>query len=197
MRDHPEGARGLIPMQGTAGGTLGTFLDWKGSRGMVRASASLSRNLSSVAGWLPGLFFRGPLPSRLAYRLSLVDGQIISRGDFLVYLRHLGVMDWRVFLETVLEADAHDAWDVLQRITIPTLVMAAERDLFTPLRLSQQMRETIPHCQLVMLEGGTHAAPLEQHGKITTTVDRFLRDRVYPDLALPPLAGPAAPRPGP
>ncbi len=187
QRTRPEASRALIPMLGSAGGTLKTFMDTPWTSGMMRYTRSAVRRTSRVSRWLPHLAFHGPLPPVVATRLALVDRHYISRVDFLSYLKHLGHINWHVFVETAVAADEHDAWDALPDIEVPVLVVAAEHDLFTPLHLSRRMARILPSSELLVLVGGSHAAPLEQPTRIKLGVDRFLRRRVYPELDLAPI----------
>ena len=102
-----------------------------------------------------------------------------SREDMVKYLAHIARLDLRVFLHNVLEVQKHDAWDVLPRITVPALIVAAERDAFTPMWLSRKIVDTIPNAELLVLADATHAALIEQPENIHHRVDRFLRQRVY------------------
>ncbi len=188
-RLYPEAARALIPMLGSAGSTLSTFMNQPGTSALMRRTRGVVRGTSWVSRWLPQLAFHGPLPPRIARRLALVNRHTISRVDFQSYLKHLGDINWHVFVETAVAADEHDAWDTLPRIQVPVLVVAAERDLFTPLHLSRRMARILPNSELLVLEGGSHAAPLEQPDRIEARVDRFLRLQVFPELELRPIPG--------
>ena len=52
--------------------------------------------------------------------------------------------------------------------------MAGEKDTFTPASLSTFMAETIPKAELLVVEGGTHAAPIEAHERINARITEFL-----------------------
>jgi pimeloyl-ACP methyl ester carboxylesterase len=80
---------------------------------------------------------------------------------------------------TMLEnAGEHTAEDLLETIGVPTLVIAAERDTFTPPELAAQMAERIPGGELFVLRGGSHAAVIEQPEAIVLRMEKFLRERV-------------------
>jgi pimeloyl-ACP methyl ester carboxylesterase len=57
---------------------------------------------------------------------------------------------------------------------VPTLIIAGDRDGFTPARLSERMRDEIPGAELLMIEGGSHTAPLERPHLVGDTVLAFL-----------------------
>ncbi len=73
---------------------------------------------------------------------------------------------------------AHTAWDHLPHVDVPTLIIAGERDKFTPAWLSRKMAEHIPGAELMLVPLGTHTAPLEYRELVELRVERFLRDRL-------------------
>ncbi|MFN7135022.1 MAG: alpha/beta fold hydrolase, partial [Myxococcales bacterium] len=102
----------------------------------------------------------------------------IRRDDFMPYFHHLGVMDPVVFLRTLASAAAHSAWDDLPGIRVPTLIIAGERDRFTPMWLSERMHGAIPGSELLVVPSGSHTAPIELPELIALRIERFLKDRL-------------------
>jgi pimeloyl-ACP methyl ester carboxylesterase len=78
------------------------------------------------------------------------------------------------FLTLLAAAGTHSATDVLPSVDVPVLIVAGDCDGFTPSALSRAMYEAIPGAELLMVEGGTHTAPLERPELVAGTVDRFL-----------------------
>jgi pimeloyl-ACP methyl ester carboxylesterase len=121
----------------------------------------------------------GRVPAGLAYRMATmsreVDALAIREEDFRHYWEHVSVMDPDVFLAMLRLAGEHSAEDVLARITVPALVIAAERDTFTPPELATHMAEQIPGAELMLVRGGSHAAPVEQPVAMQMRIDEFLR----------------------
>ncbi|MEW5826908.1 MAG: alpha/beta fold hydrolase [Candidatus Bipolaricaulota bacterium] len=62
----------------------------------------------------------------------------------------------------------------LRRLTMPTLLLAAEEDLLTPQRVMEEMAEAIPQAEFVSLPGAGHGACLERPGDFLTVVIGFL-----------------------
>jgi pimeloyl-ACP methyl ester carboxylesterase len=93
-------------------------------------------------------------------------------------MEHLGHMDARVFLRMVdLMAD-HDLEDWLPNVKVPTLVIAGEKDLFTPLHRSYRMAELIDDSELLVLAEASHAAIVEHPQTINQRIDRFIEERL-------------------
>ena len=87
-------------------------------------------------------------------------------------------MDPDVFLRMLEAAGGHDAQGFLHTVQVPTLVVAAERDTFTPMALADEMAQTIPGAELEVIEDASHAAPVEQPRRIVDRIEEFLSVRV-------------------
>jgi pimeloyl-ACP methyl ester carboxylesterase len=75
-------------------------------------------------------------------------------------------------------AGEHDAKGFLCDMDIATLVVAAERDTFTPMELADEMAHAIPNAELEVIEEASHAAPVEQPDRIADRVEEFLSSRL-------------------
>ena len=111
-----------------------------------------------------------PMALKIALKTRDVDPDRIREEDLAPYLQHMTHMDLPLFLRMLRAAGEHSAEDVLRDVKVPVLVVAGERDTFTPAALSERMAEEIPGAELLMLAGGSHAAPLEQK--------ELVRDRI-------------------
>ncbi len=67
----------------------------------------------------------------------------------------------------------YDVHQLLDDIKVPTLIVSGDRDLITPLFLSEEMNRLIPGSELVVLEGSGHMAPWERHQELTAHVRKF------------------------
>ena len=176
-RQNPDDVGALILMCGTFGRITTTFhgtdlLD-QVLPGLVRGA----RMFPSVARaiW-------GRVPAAMAFRLACagreLDGERIQEEDFQRYWEHASLMDPDVFLRMLQRAGQHDASGFLPDIDVPTLVVAAEHDTFTPMSLADEMATTIPDAELEVIEGASHAAPVEQPDHIAERVEDFLSSRL-------------------
>lgn len=129
----------------------------------------------------------GRIPSGIAFRIARLSGEVdgvsLREEDFRWYMDHVAAMDPELFFAILKLAGAHSAEDLLPTIDVPAIVVAAERDTFTPTALAQHMAETIPGAEYLLLRGASHAAPVEQPNLICERLDHFLGERVSPALA--------------
>jgi 3-oxoadipate enol-lactonase len=76
------------------------------------------------------------------------------------------------------QADAvsdFDALDRLHSVKAPTLVLAADQDILTPVSAARKIAAAIPGAQLQILEGGGHGFIWEIPDKVHQAVMEFLR----------------------
>ena len=106
----------------------------------------------------------------------MVDGSRLSPHDLSQYQRHLAYIGFPFFFRMVREVGEHTAEDLLEHITVPLLVVAAEMDAFTPPHLSQQMADRVRDSRLVWLEGASHAGIVEQPELINEALESFLAE---------------------
>ncbi|MEO1271850.1 MAG: alpha/beta hydrolase, partial [Myxococcota bacterium] len=156
---YPDEIAALVMLCGASGRVLDTFRDTDRFRNVLRPL------LAAVdkAPLLVNTLWRGVLSSPLGWVASRgeVNLKRLRRRDFMPYLQHMGKVRPEVFLRTLADAAEHDASPLLPTIAAPTLVVAGALDNFTPVHRSQELAEQIPNSTLLILEEGTHTAPLE------------------------------------
>lgn len=122
----------------------------------------------------------------LIARLSYAAGPKATADRLHPLLVHVAASDPAVLIATLDAMRRHSATDLLPRITVPTLVMGAGRDTFTPARCSTEMHERIPGSELVMFPRAGHTLPIEEPAAIARAIEDFLHRRgVDPGAASP------------
>jgi pimeloyl-ACP methyl ester carboxylesterase len=174
FRRRPAGVRGLVLLCGSFGNVTSTF------HGLPLLDLILPR-LLEVAEKMPEIVraIWTRLPPRLALKIALRAGEIdpkrVRAEDFLPYLDHMTHVDFPMFLRMLRAAGEHTAGDLLARVDVPVLVVAGEKDTFTPAFLARAMTEALPKGELLLVPDGTHVAPIEQPELINPRIEEFLR----------------------
>jgi pimeloyl-ACP methyl ester carboxylesterase len=176
-RSHPENVRGLVLLNGSFGNVTTTF---HGVPILDRILPKLLEVAEKSPELVRAVWSRIPpeMALRLALRLGEIDPQRTLTEDFMPYLQHMTHVDFPMFLRMVRAAGEHSAEDLLPHIRVPTLIVAGEKDTFTPAFLAEAMQKAIPGAELLMLAGGSHVAPIEQHAIVAERVHAFLKERV-------------------
>jgi pimeloyl-ACP methyl ester carboxylesterase len=175
-RRAPHRVSGLVLVCGAPGRVLDTFHD---SRLLGRVFP-LARALFDRWPHTAATGFRAIVKSELAMEYALafeVNRALVRRDDLQAYFDDLAQVNAPVFVRLLQSAALHDATDHLRRIRVPALVLAGERDGFTPMRLSVAMHEAIRGSELLVLPGGTHVAPLEHPALVSEKIRAFLAER--------------------
>ncbi|MDR0966040.1 MAG: alpha/beta hydrolase [Myxococcales bacterium] len=175
-RRFPERVLALIPICGAYGYPLDTFHDTTLLKKVFPHLLSAAERFP----WLSRKITGAIMPSELAYQIACwfeVNRHLIHREDFEPYFTHLAHMDPLDFLHTLEAAATHTAWEHLPNVRVPTLIVAADSDTFTPYRISEKMHELIEGSELVTVFSGSHAAVIEQPELIALRIERFLRER--------------------
>lgn len=176
-RRHRDRVGGLVLVCGAPSYPLKTF----------RGSAALEDLLPTVQRWIhrvPGIVNRVTrtlLPTRLAYEVASrleIRRELVEPRDFMPYLEGMARIDTRLFVAMLSSAARHSAEDLLPEVQIPTLVIAGERDGFTPPERSRAMAAAIPRAQLLEIEQASHTAPIERPALVDATIRDFLATRI-------------------
>jgi pimeloyl-ACP methyl ester carboxylesterase len=166
---------GLVLMCGAYGNPLRTF---RGRRTLEMALPWIAFGVNR-APQLVGAIWRNLVPTRLAFALAArmeINADLIRLEDFMPYLEHISRVDLPLFLDMLAHAGRHSAKEILPTVDVPTLIVAGARDNMTPRALSDEMARLIPRAQLLVVEGGSHTAPIERPHFVNEAVQRFLAE---------------------
>ncbi len=180
-RQFPERIAALVPTLGTYGRPVHTFLD---SPTLAPLAFILAHRLVIRGGKrlakIQRTALKKPFIARFAARLArlarLVHPAMMPQADLEAYLNHFGDFSPEVFFRMAEKMAMHTAEDLLERIEVPALVIAGERDIFTPLWLSEEMADRIPKARLLVIPQGSHAALVEQPQLLCLAVEKLIRD---------------------
>ncbi len=174
----PDKVAALIPLLGTYGNALSTFLNTNKMIPVVKTM----HHLAFAFPWLVNPVLRklayNPLSFLIAKISKLVNWQHCSYRELKPYLQHLGTIDMRAFFSLAVKMQEHSARDILTEIKAPTLIIAGENDLFTPLYVSDKMYKMIPDAEMMIIPCGSHAAIIEQPELINLRVEKFISEKL-------------------
>ena len=91
-------------------------------------------------------------------------------------LRGIAECDLKTFFSTFEEIAGDAAPELAARVEAPTLMIAGEKDQFTPMSMIVEMHEAIPGSRLEVYERATHYLPLEYPARVSDDIRAFLRE---------------------
>ncbi len=176
-RRHGDRVAGLVLLCGASSHPLKTF----------RGSDTLEHLLPRIEKWIhrvPGVvnrLTRTLLPTRLAYEVASrleIRRELVEPTDFMPYLEGMAHIDSRLFVAMLSSAGQHSADDLLPDVKVPVLVIAGERDGFTPAERSRAMAAAIPGSELLEIPNASHTAPIERPHLVDSTIRDFVARRI-------------------
>jgi pimeloyl-ACP methyl ester carboxylesterase len=178
-RRHPECVRALVLICGTPGQPLNRI----SSSGLFRRTViALVQELAHLPGVSSSLlaFLRSRPGLRLARELAYLSGGAhrdacppeVLTGLF----QHVAALSPDLIAAAIAAYLEHDANDVLASITVPTLIIAADRDQLTPVSIAERMQRTIPNSRLVVFRGHSHLVQVERPREVHLAIEAFLRE---------------------
>jgi len=177
-RFKPEMVRGIVLINGGYGKLLSTFQDTQIAVHLLPLLKFLELNYPDFIK-----FFWENFPVSLAYKMALrlrqINPVLTRKQDIMVYLKHLKKVDLRVFLSLLEEIQYYDASPYLGEIKCPALIIAGEKDLFTPPQIAKTMASMMPDAEFFVVRGGTHIVPLELPEMVNLAIEKFIDEKCH------------------
>jgi len=79
-------------------------------------------------------------------------------------------------LNDLLCCDRFDVMDKIGQIKLQALAIVGDQDTMTPVKYSQYLVKNMPHCKMVVIEGGSHQVFLEKPEAVNEAIEGFLKE---------------------
>ncbi len=177
-RTHPELVPAMVLIAGSPNAPFSTV-------GPLRSHRVREKVREAMRAATPALPYVAPvaralLTSPLAYPVGRLTGLLRKRApkeDILEFLSAMSAMDPTAWWKTAISLMAANASDVLPRVKVPVLIVAAENDLLMPLSQVKQLRQALPEAEYVQMKDAGHAGLLEAGTEVAEVVSRFIHTR--------------------
>jgi pimeloyl-ACP methyl ester carboxylesterase len=177
-RSYPKRVSALIPCLGTYGKPMDTFYNSPLSKYLYEVVTFMGTMFPKQGNWISRFLLKNPFWYQLGGLLKMIDTGMASKDDARIYVDHILSLDPQFFTNLLRSVQNHSTESILKKIKVPTLVIGAEKDQFTPVWISKKMFRTIPKSELFVVKKGTHSALLEQPELINLRIEKFLREKV-------------------
>jgi pimeloyl-ACP methyl ester carboxylesterase len=189
----PERVAGLVLIAGTSENPAKTFYGTSIGDRLFPIGAALVRYAPEVLS--PIWSTIGPASvGHFGARLARAAGPKATKEDLHPYLLHLRSVDPAVVVLMAAAMRAHSATDVLAGIDVPTLVVAAGADVFTPARCSEAIHHQVPGSELVAFADAGHTLPIEEPDALAEVIEGFVARRLPTPRARKPARRTRTPR---
>ncbi len=120
-----------------------------------------------------------PLTVKMTQLAGGFNPQLTAVKDIEVYLKGVASINVKVFIRLFEAMMNYDGTQVMERIQIPTLIIAGEKDLVTPLKFQDTMHKRIKTSELTKVPFGSHCTMLDMPEFVNIRIEKFLKDHGY------------------
>lgn len=158
LRRHPERVEGAI------------FIDTKAGADTDEGRAGRRRMAEQARAEGAGAIADVMLPKMLTERTRTEQPELAN------HLREMMAATPVDGLVGALEALAArpDSSELLPQINVPTLILVGSEDTITPPSEAEKLKAGIPNAQLVVIEGGAHAANIERPNEVNSAIEQWI-----------------------
>jgi pimeloyl-ACP methyl ester carboxylesterase len=168
----PERTSHLVLINGTSGRPFET-LPLPGAARVLPSLLRRARRYHHTGSRLLKRAARTPVALDLVQRVGSLTTAL--RPELLEELAlEFAHIDVEVYLRTLQALGEHQGDELLEKVRVPTLVIAGARDRFTPHKLARRMVDRLPQAELLVLPRGTHYIASEFPELVNQRIDAFL-----------------------
>jgi non-heme chloroperoxidase len=115
--------------------------------------------------------------ARLHVRISGFNPQQVDDQYVLEYLEGAGNLGLELFLQLFKEMNTHSLYNKIPSLSVPTLVLAGEKDLIIPPRWQKELAALIPNSHFSMIQQGSHVPQVDFPDAVNQGVLDFLKSK--------------------
>jgi pimeloyl-ACP methyl ester carboxylesterase len=176
-RNRPE----LVPAMALIAGTPDAPWSHSWAFALPGARSALRASLAALQPLVPLMapVVHRLITSPLAYPTGRVIGLLRPRApreDIEVMMRSLRAMDPLAYWKTLRELMKARTSDVLPRVTVPVLIIAASHDVLAPASAVEEMRDALPHARWLRVDDAGHAGLLEAGAQVAEALQGFIQE---------------------
>jgi pimeloyl-ACP methyl ester carboxylesterase len=175
----PERVAGIAAVCGGYAHSPAAFIQHLNPAALLPPLAGVTKHFASLLqGPFRALVTRPEITG--VVRQSGLVGANADTAALVGLLRAMASCDLGRLLATYEAVAGDDGRHLLTGVMAPTLIVAGERDAFTPRAVSEEMADALPAAQLEVYEGATHYLPIEYPGRLSDDLRAFFGSLAAP-----------------
>lgn len=175
---YPQRCLALISCFGTFEKPIDTFLDSPFSKYVFEVIYVFNHLFPRLSNVIGTLMLKNPLWFQVGAMLKIMKPYLVDKEILRQYINHIVNVD-PIFLSNLTKSmQQHSSEESLKKIKVPTLIIGADEDNFTPVWLAKKMHHLIPESELFVVKKASHVALVEQPELINLRIEKFLNERL-------------------
>ena len=176
---YPEMFANLVTINGFASnpitGMFGSNLPMAGFELMKKTYEQLPETSNYL--WKKVVY--NPLMLKFTQLAGGFNPHLTAINDIEVYLKGVANINIKVFIKLFDSMMNYDGRPVTERITVPTLIMAGEKDFVTPMKYQESLHKRIRGSEFTKVPFGSHCTMLDMPEFVNLRVEKFLKEHQY------------------
>ncbi len=179
-RQYPDRVKALISCFGTFGKPMDTFYNTPVSKYLFEVIYIFNQLFPRLSNLIGTVMVKNPLWYQMGGVFKLMKPYLADKKIMEQYVDHIVKVD-PIFLSNLTRSlQEHTTESFLRNIKVPTLILGAQDDTFTPLWVSKKMHHLIPRSELFIIQKGSHVALVEHPELINLRIEKFISSRKAP-----------------
>lgn len=125
-------------------------------------------------------FVNNPLSAPLSALAGGFNWKLTQLHDIQIYLKGVAQIPLAVFIPLFEDLLDFNLLEQLGNIQIPTLVVAGEQDLITPISFQKEMASQLVHSQLSVVPYGSHCTQLDFPEYLNLLIENWITSKGHP-----------------
>ena len=105
--------------------------------------------------------------------------QLTPIKDIEVYVKGVANINIKVFIKLFESMMNYDGRPVTERIEVPTLIIAGEKDSVTPMKYQENLHKRIKGSEFTRVPFGSHCTMLDMPEFVNLRIEKFLKEKNY------------------
>jgi len=175
---YPHRVSALIPCFGAFNKPLDTFYNNPSSKYLFSLIYLFNHTFPNLANKIGYLMSKNPFWFQMGSLLKMMNPGLVDKTVMKEYIKHFTSVDAIFLAKLTKSLQDYDAEPLLKNIKVPTMIIAAEQDTFTPVWISKKMNHLIPNSEILVIKKASHVALVEQPALINLRIEKFIQERL-------------------
>jgi pimeloyl-ACP methyl ester carboxylesterase len=175
----PEIFHNLIFINGFATNPIKGMFGLDVATSMFNIAKQGFEQLPETISYLWKMAVTNPITMRVSAMLGGFNISLTSFKEIEIYTRGVAGIEMDVFLRAFEHMMNYDGTPVLERIEVPTLIIAGNKDNVTPLSFQRNMHNKIKGSELLIVPYGSHCTQLDMPDFVNLRMEKFLNQQNF------------------
>jgi pimeloyl-ACP methyl ester carboxylesterase len=172
---YPELTHSLVFVNGFVSNPLAGMFGTELTESFFQLFKSGYKTLPETLTYLWRLGLGNPLAIHLSALAGGFNLKLTSLKDVEIYARGMASMDLDAFITLFESMVKYDGNPVLERISVPTMIIGGKQDSVTPQKHQEEMHLKVKGSDFFMVPYGSHCTQLDMPELVNLKIERFLR----------------------